>query len=105
MTIRAIRSLNQCHVVAISQAVTTLSAKWSIDQHDDYKGYLSVVISRQNQDGIDLTYLISGSLDQIELAKLHADELTALGCFFTIDDLTAELAKTLASALPHECRR
>lgn len=98
VTIRAIRSLTETQADAVRQAVGALSAGWSIDQHEDYEGHLSIVVSRDDRNGTGATFLISGSVDRIELAELRADQLNRLGCFRAIDNLTAELARTLAVA-------
>ncbi len=96
VTIRAIQSLTQSQADAVSRAVGALSAEWSVDQHEDYEGYLSLVVSRDDQKSTGPTFLISGSVDRIELAELRADELHRLGNFSAIDELIAELARTLA---------
>ncbi len=98
VTIWASQSLTPSQADAVSQAVDALSADWSVDQHQDYEGYLSLVVSRDGQKGIGPTFLISGLVDRIELAELRADELHRLGNFNAIDELIAELALTLAVA-------
>ncbi len=98
VTIRAIQSLTPSQADAVRQAVGALSAEWSVDQHEDYEGHLSIVVSRDGQRGTGPTFLISGSVDRIELAELRADELHRLGDFSAIDELIAELTRTLAVA-------
>jgi hypothetical protein len=94
VTIRALRSLTDHAFAAVSDAIAELQGGWTLERHDDYEGYLSLLISPES--GIDApSYFISGQLGYIELAQFQGDELHTLGRFGDIEATTAELVRAL----------
>ena len=92
VTIRALRSLTREHADVVSQAVTRLGIGWTTECYDDCDGYLSIMVSPETE--VQPTYVISGSIERIELARLHDDKLVRLGIFNTVQE-----AVTLLGAL------
>lgn len=103
VVIRALSSLTQEHARQIAEAVQGVDPDWELDLLDDYDGYLSVLVSRQDEAEGQPCYLISGSIQQIQLSEIESDAMRQLGVFDTIDQaialLTARLSKNPASPL------
>lgn len=97
VTIRALRSLTRQAFEAVADAIGEVSGSWALEQHDDYDGYLSALISPEG-DRDAPSYLISGQVGQIELAQLQGDELHTLGRFEDIAATIAELVRALKLA-------
>lgn len=84
VAIRPLRSLTSEALKVVANVVCALPGNWGLEHHDDYEGYLSVLISAAG-DSDAPTYLISGPVGQIELAKFERDELHTLGRFEDIE--------------------
>jgi hypothetical protein len=98
VTIRALRSLTRQAFEAVSDAISDVPGM-TLERHDDYEGYLSVLIS--SEAGTDApSYLISGQVGRIELAQFQGDELHTLGRFEDIEATTAELVRALKLSPP-----
>jgi hypothetical protein len=95
VTIRALRSLTRADADVVVEAVQALGSGWSVEQVDDYEGYLSLLISALDESAAKPDLLISGKLGQIELAELRGDNLHTFGCFKTIDQAVAKLRTLL----------
>jgi hypothetical protein len=91
VTIRALSSLTSEASGVVKRAVERAAPDWCVDTIDDYDGYLSIVVSRVDEHEGDPTFLISRRADQIELARLQADQLRSIATFATIEDATATL--------------
>ena len=91
--VRALRSLAFGDADLIAQAVGTIGHSWSVQSFDDYEGYLSVLV--EPEDASQPSYLISGTLDQIELARLSYDNLRTLGCFQNVATTADQLIQLL----------
>jgi len=98
VTIRALRSLTQQAFAAVRDAVCAVPGGWTLEQHADYDGYLSFLVSSEDDQDAP-TFVISGRLGQIELAQFQDDQLRTLGQFANIEAAIAELI----NALP-DCR-
>jgi hypothetical protein len=94
VTIRALRSLTPQVFKVVADAVGEVPGNWVIEQHDDYDGYLSILISPEG-DSDAPSYVISGQVGQIELAQFQGDELRSRGCFGHIEATTVELVRAL----------
>jgi hypothetical protein len=94
VTVRRLRSLTPQAFDAVDEAIRELPGRWTLEQHDDYEGYLSVLISPE-ADSDAPTYLISGKLGQVELAQFQGEELHTLGRFDNIEAAIAELVRAL----------
>ncbi len=95
VTIRALRSLTTDQADLVSKAVAALPGEWTVEHHDDYDGYLLIMISPNNSSTEGAAFLISGEVDEIDVAELHHEELRHLGCFSTIEAATAELTDAM----------
>ncbi len=96
VTIRALRSLTSDQAEIVSKAVTAVPGEWAVEYHDDYDGYLLIMISPDPSSSAGPAFLISGKADEIDVAELHDDEMHQLGCFSTIEEATAELANAMS---------
>jgi hypothetical protein len=94
VTIRALRSFTPQAFKVVADALGQVPGDWVLEQHDDYDGYLSVLISTEG-DSDAPSYLISGQVGQIELAQFEGDELHILGWFEDMEAATAELVRAL----------
>src|SRR4051794_4957160 len=85
--------MEQEHFVGldVSQAETSVCVVDRAGKVDDYDGYLSLVVSRIDEQEDDPTFLISRKTDRIELARLQADRLQTIATFTTVEDATAQL--------------
>src|SRR3954465_5052979 len=86
VTIRALSSLRREASDIVQRAVDAAAPTWSVDQIDDYDGYLSIVVSRIDEREQDPTFLITRRTDLIELARLQADQLQPIATFATVED-------------------
>ncbi len=91
VVIRPLRSLTSAQAYVVEQAMNALTVPWRVERHDDYDGYLSVVVSSDTPNAP--TFAISGTIDRIELAEVRNDDLQAHGSFSSIDDAVAALVK------------
>ncbi len=100
VTIRALRSLTGQAFEAVRVAIAELpGGGWVLDAHDDYDGYLSLLISPER--GSDApSFLISGQVGLMEVAKFQGDELHTLGRFESLEATIAELVRALTLSLP-----
>ncbi len=89
MVIRPLRSITSAQADTVAQAVAALPGPWVAERHDDYDGYLSIIVSSTDADAP--TFAVSGRVDHIELSEIHDDDLFARGCFTTIEVTCAAL--------------
>jgi hypothetical protein len=94
VTICALRSLTPQALDAVGDAVRDLPGRWTLERHEDYDGYLSLLVSPED-DCHRSTYLISGKIGDIELARFEDEQLHALARFEDIDATAAELVRLL----------
>ena len=95
VTLRALRSLTPRTLDTVRSAITDVPGLWVVEQHDDYDGYLSILISPETGGDDQPTFLISGTIGQVELAHSQGDELHTLGRFADVDATIAALIKLL----------
>ena len=91
VAIRPLRSLTSSHACVVHQAMDARPVPWRVERHDDYDGYLSIVVSSDDPNAP--TFAISGTVDKIELAEMRDDALQAQGSFGSIDDVVAALIR------------
>lgn len=94
--IRALRSLRPQQADRVAQAVMAWPGAWSVERHDDYDGYLSMLVSAVSP--VPRTFLVAGVADSIELLELRQESLFSLGRFDTVDGMVGRLA--VAAAAP-----
>ncbi len=95
--IRALSSLTSSDVDMLSCAVNRLTTGWMVQTCDDYDGYLSILIEPADQAASQASYLISGTVNRLELAQLCGDELVTVGIFgdvHTVIDQTVRFLQT-----------
>lgn len=97
VVIRRLHSISPAQASVVAQAVAALPTPWRVECHDDYEGYLSIVVSRDGHDAP--TFAVSGRIHQVELCEVRDDELNARGCFSTVVDA----AQALVGLLQAEC--
>ncbi|GAC1346355.1 MAG: hypothetical protein NVSMB18_28330 [Acetobacteraceae bacterium] len=92
--IRALRSLRPQQADRVAKAVMTWPMAWSVERHDDYDGYLSILVSAVGHG--PRTFLISGMVNAIELFELRQEQLFSLGRFEAIDGVIGRLGVAAA---------
>jgi hypothetical protein len=95
-TVRALRSLSRRDADAVRATIRAAGGEWTVEEHDDYDGYLSLLIAPARDGGP--AYLIAGRTDAVEVAELRSDEMIALGSFPGIGAATAVLRRSLAAS-------
>ncbi len=78
--VRAFSSLTKRDMAAVNAAVRASGGGFAIEEHDDYDGYLSLLLS-PGQEGRP-AYLISGRTGAVDLAEIRGDDMIALGSGF-----------------------
>ncbi len=92
VVIRALSSLSSPHVEA---AVAAAGDGWAVQTTDDYDGYLSIVVEPSEQASDRPAYLISGTLQQIELAEIRDETLTTILKASDMAAIVSELSRRL----------
>ena len=92
--VRALHSLTRRDADAVRATVRQLGGEWLVEQHDDYDGYLSLLLTPEASEDRP-AFLVSGRTGAVELAELRGDDMTSLGCFRSIGAATAVLAEHL----------
>lgn len=95
-TVRALRSLTRRDADAVRATIRVAGGEWTVEEHDDYDGYLSLLIAPARDGGP--AYLIAGRTDAVELAELRGDEMIALGAFPSIGAAATVLRHRLAGS-------
>jgi hypothetical protein len=95
VAIRALRSLRSDDTETVIHAIAAAGKGWSVQVCDDYDGYRSILVEPKDESAAHPAYLISGTVNWIELAEIRNDELSTVGAF---DNVTSA-AKALASLL------
>ena len=98
VVIRRLHSISPAQASVVAQAVAALPTPWRVECHDDYEGYLWIVVSRDGHDAP--TFAVSGKLHQVELCEIRDDELNARGGFSTVVDATHALVGLLQAECP-----
>jgi hypothetical protein len=95
--IRALSSMRSAEVDLIIDAVADFGDRWIMHTHDDYNGYLFVLIEPTGSDQARPSYLVSGTAGRIELDQVQDDELSALGAFKSVPAAAARLVSLLCN--------
>lgn len=96
VVIRALHSLTHSDATRVGQALQTVAPDWQIAEHDDYNGYLSVLISKGDDDAEGRSFLISGLVDRVELAELRDDKLVQLAPIGPLEQAITKLISIVA---------
>ena len=92
--VRALSSLTRRDVEAVRAALRAAGSNLRIEEHDDYDGYLSLLLTDEHVDAP--SYLVSGRTGAVELAELRGDELIVIGSFAGIGAAMLKLRALLA---------
>ena len=97
ITIRPLCSITQAQAAIIEQALPT---PWRSERHDDYDGYLSIIVFLDRPDSRTLdapTYVFAGTADRIESSEMQNDNLIPRGCFDTVEAALTALIRLQAT--------
>lgn len=94
-TVRALRSLTRRDADAVRAAIRASGGEWTVEEHDDYDGYLSLLIAPSHEGA---AYLVAGRTDAVEVAELRGDEMITLGAFPSIGAAAAVLRRALGGS-------
>lgn len=94
--IRALGSLTREDAETVERAVRDLAGAWSIEFHDDYEGYLSLLILPllPAADNDAPGFLVSGRTGAVEVAELRGDGFQTLGCYASASEAAAALRRS-----------
>jgi len=96
--IRALSSLTHEHANQIAEAVAAGAPEWEVDRLDDYNGYLAVLVSLADDMDAQPSYLISGTVQRVELSEVRGDTLRELGPFDSLEQAIDALLVALTPA-------
>ena len=80
--IRALSSLTRRDADAVREIVRALGGAFGVQEHDDYDGYLSLLLTPAQETAP--SFLVSGRVGAIDLAEFDDDDMTPLGTFASI---------------------
>lgn len=80
--IRALRSLTRRDADAVRSTVRAAATGYTVQEHDDYDGYLSLLISPPNDSAS--SYVVAGRTGAVDVAALQNDDMAPLGTFPSI---------------------
>lgn len=95
VNIRAISSLSRRDVAAVHATVRAAAMRHTIQEHDDYDGYLSLLITPVNP--AHPSFMVAGKTGAVDLAELWGDDMVALGTFPSIGAAMIVLRPALES--------
>lgn len=105
--VRALSSLTRRDAAAVRATVRAAGNVYAVEEHDDYDGYLSLLLTPPQEGGA--SSLVSGRTGAVDLAAVQGDSMTALGCYPSVGAamlvLRAALEREDADAAPHEDAR
>ena len=96
--IPALRSLTDEHANQVADAVQANAPDWETDRLHDCEGYLAVLVSLKDDMDAQPTYLISRTVQHIEVAEVHGDTLRELGPFDSLEQAIETLLVFLKPA-------
>ena len=107
-SIRALRSLTRRDADAVRSTVRAAATGYTVQEHDDYDGYLSLLVTSADECGS--SYLVAGRTGAVDIAQLLDDDMSPLGTFPSIgaamivlrpalEDLGRPIAPPSATAL------
>lgn len=76
--VRALSSLTRRDADAVRATVRAAGAAHALEEHDDYDGYLSILLTAPAGAA---SYVVAGRTDSVELSELRGDEMTTIGIF------------------------
>ena len=96
LIIRALSSITPEQADLVADRLAELAGSWLVERHDDYDGYMSIVISAGDIDGP--TVIMSGRVDAIDLSEMRDDHLHTHGRFSDMDAAIGALVGLLATS-------
>lgn len=97
-SVRAFRSLTRRDADAVRSTVRAAASGFSVQEHDDYDGYLSLVVTAA--DTAARSYVVTGQTGAVEIAALHQDEMVPLGKYPSIGAAMIVLRSALEQPEP-----
>ena len=97
-TIRALSSLSRREADAVRATVRAAACSHTVQEHDDYDGYLSLLITPT--DAARPSFMVAGRAGAVELAELWADEMMTIGTFASIGAAMVVLRPALERTEP-----
>lgn len=95
-SVRALRSLTRRDADAVRSTVRAAATGFTVQEHDDYDGYLSLMVS--TDDATARSFVVTGQTGAIEVAALHEDDMVPLGKFPSIGAAMIVLRSALEQA-------
>ncbi len=83
--VRALHSLTERHVTALSEALPHLAGQWVLDRHEGYDGDLTLLLS--SPDAPAAHFVISRKASLFHLAATTGDEYRQIGDFAQLSEL------------------
>ncbi|MDP9095252.1 MAG: hypothetical protein M3N26_01630 [Pseudomonadota bacterium] len=81
-SIRALSSLTRRDADAVRSTVRAAATGYTVQEHDDYDGYLSLLVTPADDAGV--SYVVAGRTGTIDVALLENDDMASLGTFPSI---------------------
>lgn len=81
-TIRALSSLTRRDADAVRATVRVAASNHTVEEHDDYDGYLSLLITPDRETSP--SFMVAGRTGAVDLVEMHGDEMIAIGSFASI---------------------
>lgn len=81
-SIRALSSLTRRDADAVRSTVRAAATDYTVQEHDDYDGYLSLLVTPGDDTGS--CYVVAGRTGAVDVASLQNDDMTSLGTFPSI---------------------
>ena len=93
--VRALSSITLDQADKLTELIRGAEPAWDIQMFDDYDGYLSLLLTSLNQSASQKSFSITGKAARLELWEAQGDDLTPLGTFDSVDQLSVRLMKLL----------
>ena len=81
-SIRALSSLTRRDADAVRATVRAAASSHTVQEHDDYDGYLSLLITPARETRS--SFMVAGRTGAVDVAELWADEMVTLGTFASV---------------------
>ena len=93
--IRALSSITLDQADKLTEIIRSAEPVWDVQTFDDYDGYLSLHLTPVIQSESEKSFSITGKAECLELWEAHEDNLTPIGSFDSVDQLSARLMELI----------
>jgi hypothetical protein len=97
-SVRALSSLTRRDAAAVRATVRATGDVYSVEEHDDYDGYLSLLLTPPQER--QAAFLVSGRTGAVDLAEIRGDTMVALGRFPSVGAAMLTLRPALEGDQP-----